>query len=151
MSTETGSFMILKAVWLTIQVCGKVKVYTWLSGLRRIEGSWCPSLQVDSSARRHHDPSKDPEQLTHRQGVTALNTWKLSCKHCSQTHIQITFKFTTMGIKSDQNRVYPHLTHCCNDHTTLLIHLVTTNFRNVKYFRFCHFQSKYYVFCFQCC
>jgi len=67
-STETGRFMILKAVWLRIQVCGKVNVCTWLSGLRRIEGSWCPYHQVDSSTRRHHDPSKDTEKLTQKTG-----------------------------------------------------------------------------------
>jgi len=73
MSTGTGKFMFPKAVWLRIQVCGNVKLRPRVSGFRRIKGSWCAYLQVNST-RRHHDPSKDAEQLTQRQGVTSLKT-----------------------------------------------------------------------------
>ena len=138
MNTGPGRFMVLKVVWLRIRFLWNVKLCPWVPTFRRIVG--------DTSTWRHYDPSKDPEQLTQRQGVTSQKAWKFSCKNSSQINIQITLKVITMTLNSDYNGVYLHTTNYCNNHAALTIHLVTTNFRKAKRFRFCHFKSKYYFF-----
>jgi hypothetical protein len=113
---STGRFVVLKAVWLRIKDLPQVKLCVWVSGFRRLRGSWCPYLQDHPSIRRNHHPARDQEQLTTDR---ASHPRRLESSAVS-TARKFTFQKRLRSLLPDYNRVYRQL--------TLLMHLVTTTF-----------------------